>query len=1427
MRSAPEIERWLVAELAAAAGLVEADIDPNSTFASYGLSSTEAVSLAGALEDWTGVVISATAAYDYPTPRLLAAALTALPPGSTTLAPVPAVPNRTSSGTADGAAVIGMGCRFPGGGDGPDRFWEFLSDSAGDGIVTVPAARWDADALYDPDPAAAGKSYVREGGFLDDIAGWDARLFGVSPQEALRIDPQHRLLMEVVWRALEDAGVGRHELRDREVGVFVGLMDSQQYVRLQTEADPRCLEDPYTPMGTAPSVGAGRIAHFFDLHGPTLTVDTACSSSLVACHLALESLARGECNLAVVAAASALVHPDVFLAACRMGMLGRDGRCKTFDRRADGFGIGEGAGCVVLEPVAEAVARRRHIRAVARGSAVNQDGRTNGLTAPNRHAQAQVIRAALKRARVAPEEIAFVETHGSGTELGDAIELQALADVFGDRRERPLMLGAVKTNVGHLLAAAGMVGLLKGVLAVEHQFLTANRNFESANDVLSLCPGLIPAAAPTALTPPAGAPLRAGVSSFGWSGTNAHVVLEQSPPVCAPAPSDGPRVLTLAAPNAQGLISLAADVADLLESGRASLADVAYSLQTGRSSLPHRRAVVAADAAGAVAGCRTAAGGEAPRRAAGVGGQVRPGAAAASYRFAPAFRAAYDQCRAVLQRSGVDVGSLLDSTHPTPSDAESTRAIALCAAYATAGAVLDAGGRLDDLPCMGNIGRLALEAARGGLSLEDSALAVLALDRADDSDCISDLYDIVLDVAAASWEAGADVAWSALCPDEGVLVALPSHPFERTAFWPKAQSTAVGETIPTSRPATRRCYTKTWRQTVVPLGLPDGPVAVLGGSLARAVVRLLSASGVAASLLSDELDYADFADAAVVIDCRAVAAGDDGPGESAVARFTDAMVLLQSLARTATGRGAPRLVVAVAGAFAVVGGDLVDPDAAALVGLARTAGTEYPALRHRLVDVGPADVAESSASAVDLAAEQLVAEAALLEAEVPSGDPVAWRRGRRWVSEVSEVAEACEAGGLHRGLAPSPWRRDGVYLVTGGTRGLGMAMAKHLAQAGVRALALVGRHAIPLSDQGPLLCAVGAGDAPAAAVKDIADLEAVGVQVLPIAADVSNPLEFERAMAMARERFGTLHGVIHCAGIPGRGLLDRKTADQAAMVIATKTAALAPLRRAVEAGELETVVLYSSAVTLLGGLGESDYAAANAVMEAFAESLADTDTKARVLAVAWGPWQHDSWQAAALADSPSLGEKVARYRRQFGLPSAEGTALVDRLLEGPHASVVVLTESAEDARARWSSLHDADGAAPAPDGLRYPRPPLRAIFAPARTPIQQLIARCWAEHLGLEEVGIDDPFFELGGTSLVGVSIVRRLERECGTVLSPSLLFECPTVRELAATIDRLGRSSSDEEGGHRERDRSSRHRQRAAAMEGRRRSVGRDRGLR
>ncbi|MCA0354199.1 MAG: SDR family oxidoreductase [Chloroflexi bacterium] len=501
-------------------------------------------------------------------------------------------------------AVIGIGCRFPGGLVTPDAFWEFLKQGQ-DSIIEVPSDRWDIDAYYDPNPDAPGKMYTRWGSFLTDAPMFDASFFGLSPREALRMDPQHRLLLEVAWQALEDAGQQIDSLAGSQTGVFIGLINNDYPVRQLYADGAECFNDPYFSTGSSSSMAAGRLAYLLDLQGPTMTLDTACSSTLVATHLAVQSLQSKESNLALVGGSNVVILPDSFVSLCKMRMFSSDGRCKTFDAAADGFVIGEGCGFVVLKRLSDAIKDGDQVRAIIRGSAVNEDGRSSSITAPNGLAQQAVIRKALAVAGLKPQQISYVEAHGSGTSLGDPIEMESLRAVLGKGRspDQPLYVGAVKTNIGHLAAGSGVAGLIKTVLSLQHKQIPPHLNFKTLNP--GIPKGGAPFVVPTSLTPwtVADGPRLAGVSSFGWSGTNAHVILEEAPPSEPLSAARPTHVLLLSARTPTALEKATENLLGYLHRNPdCDLADVAHTLQRRRKHFAHRRAVICRDVAEAIAG---------------------------------------------------------------------------------------------------------------------------------------------------------------------------------------------------------------------------------------------------------------------------------------------------------------------------------------------------------------------------------------------------------------------------------------------------------------------------------------------------------------------------------------------------------------------------------------------------------------------------------------------------------------------------------------------------------------------------------------------------------------------------------------------------------------------------------------------------------
>ncbi|WP_031467182.1 type I polyketide synthase [Sciscionella sediminilitoris] len=1449
-------------------------------FTKLGIDSLTAIELRGRINTETGLALPPTMVFDHATPAALAAQLlTELGPAAA--AETGATVTEPGSAGLD-IAVAGLSCRFAGGSDTPEQFWTNLVEGR-DLVREVPPERWRAADYYDPDRTAAGKAYTQQGAFVSELDGWDASFFGLAPQEARRLDPSFRLLMELVWEGIEDAGLTAEELRGSRTGVFAGLIDTMQYSMRQLEADGvGAADDPYFGLGSSLSAAAGRIAHLLDLRGPCLTVDTACSSALSAAHLAVQSLRRGECDIAIVGATSAMINPDVFIQSCKMSMLAADGRTKTFDESADGYVIGEGGGVVVLRRAGE-IGPAGRARAVIRGTATNQDGRSNGLTAPNRAAQHAVIRAALADAGARPDEIGYVEAHGSGTQLGDAIEFTALKEIFAERTAPdPLYVGAVKTNVGHTLAAAGMAGLIKTVLALEHSTLPGNLNLTEPNSVVTPegtvrpVPGVLPFPVNT------DGLRRAGVSSFGWSGTNVHFVLDAAAPAAAPRPGPNWQLLTVSGHCAAGLRANAEALAEHLDAERdLEFADVAFTTQAGRSALPRRRAVVVRDAAEAVTALRGLRDGadteetvSTERRRFGLvlPGTVRPWSQVTDelYGTEPAFRAAIEECAAVLAERA-DADGVVDLLAALAGTAEADeRAVVFAVEYAY-WRLLTAWG-LEPAVLLGRGTGECVAAVAGGLfglaeglelalgtaipAAETPGIPVISArtgkqltaaeatdpghwagsaDRFTDglraaTDYAEILVEAGLGAAGAEtaaqcaprtpvvslladpapgddrrcwltalgrlWELGVRIDWSAGAGPGRQFVRLPSYRFQRTRYWPEVESRGSSWSMSqmsgnetAAEPAPVRdglvTHVPTWRRDNT-RRIPAEPGELLlfaePGPFAEEFISQAREAGHQVTLAG--------ADPSDVDAYRRVlaAAGGEGPlrvvhahGLTASDResgFYSLMWLGQAIGAECSARRVELLTLGRCG-FDVLGADATDPFSPTLAAAGDAIAAEYPLVRAQYADLAETgDLAGQALSELDLLAASPVSTSDTVDGVAVA----AWRGGRRWLRDF-DVVELPEA------TAEQAWKPGGTYLITGGLGVLGLALARRLAPLGVN-LALAGRSTLPPEDSwDDWISAHGVDDRTSSVLLAIRDLRALGAEVLTVRADVSMPGEAKALLAEVRGHFGALDGVVHAAGIAGGGLLQNKTREQAAAVLAPKIDGTLALAEALRAEPVEVLVLYSSTVTLTVGVGETDYSAANAFLDGFAAVENALGTAAeRVVSVAWGPWQLDAWTNSGLSGSAELQDGARRFREEFGIGAEEGTELLTRILASGEPQVTVLPLPLTEvlgALGRMGSVDALVGGAETgvPSGQRYPRPELRTAFLAPRTPVEERVAAAWCECLGLEQVGVHDPFFDLGGTSLIGLVLIGRVAKEFGVDLAPASLFEKPTIAEFVTLL--------------------------------------------
>ncbi|MFE0027285.1 SDR family NAD(P)-dependent oxidoreductase [Amycolatopsis sp. NPDC059021] len=705
------------------------DIDPGREFQQLGFDSLTAIELRNGLNATTGLRLPSTLVFDYPTVSALAehllAELSGLSPRDSVVAGV--------SAHDEPIAIVGMGCRLPGGVSSPDDLWRLL-DEEGDAIGEFPADRgWDLGRLYDPERVRPGTSYVREGGFVHDAGEFDPGFFGVSPKEAAMIDPQQRLLLETSWEALERAGIDPLSLKGSQTGVYAGV----QY-------------HDYVGSNSTGSIVTGRVAYTLGIEGPAVSVDTACSSSLVALHWAAQALRQGECTLALAGGVTVMATPETFVEFSRQGGLAPDGRCKAFSADADGTSWSEGAGVVVLERLSDARRLGHPVLAVLRGSAINQDGASNGLTAPNGPAQQRVIRSALAAANLTPADVDAVEAHGTGTKLGDPIEAQALLATYGRELppERPLWIGSVKSNLGHTQAAAGIAGVIKMVLAMRHGELPKTLHVREASGEVDWSAGNVRLLTERVPWEAAGRPRRAGVSSFGVSGTNAHVILEEPPAAPASVPSgdvadlDTPVPWPLAARGGTALKAQAERMLAFVDEADHELADVGYSLATTRSAFDHRAVVLGRrrpeflrglmamadgeEADGLVEGV-VLAGGKAAFLFSGQGAQ-RAGMGdglAAAY---PVFARAYEQVRAELDRH-LDRPLRTATADPELVDSTEYTQPALFAFEVALFRLVESWGLRPDFLAGHSIGELSAAHVSGVLSLEDAAMLVAARGR--------------------------------------------------------------------------------------------------------------------------------------------------------------------------------------------------------------------------------------------------------------------------------------------------------------------------------------------------------------------------------------------------------------------------------------------------------------------------------------------------------------------------------------------------------------------------------------------------------------------------------------------------------------------------------------------------------------------------
>ena len=779
----PQSKVWLVQRVAKQLNCAEEEIDSLAPLSDLGLESTEMMQIMGEIEDIWSIEIPTSLLYDIRTIEGLADYIdTGECNNDERIDALPAKKRlhirQNAINDEDPVCITGMSARFPGA-DGVKAFWDLLIK--GETISQpVPSERWDSIRLVHTDSSHPGTSYTNKIAPVERMTSFDRKYFGLSYREALFMDPQQRIALQIARQALDDAGVVRDQHEVLNTGVFIGMMALSQYATvLREKLGEDALDDPYFSLGTSASVTAGRISYLLNLQGPSLVVDTACSSSLVALDIAIKNLKKGSCRNALVVGVNAVLHPDSLRQGSKMRMLSPSGRCWTFDAKADGFLLGEGCGAVYLERMSDAVRNGHRIDAVILGSAVNQDGRSNGITAPNRSAQVAVINSALTSAGVDPWEVDYVEAHGTGTVLGDTIEIDALSEAYGINRKSPLYIGAVKTNIGHLAGAAGMAGLIKTVLAMKQGVIPSNRNYETPNPRIhwdSRDFALPLNAVPWDTVSESGRV--AGISSFGWSGTNSHVLLcnvdafvtrmsrggdggktsaltelRDKSPVCR----SGDTVIPLSAATSSSLVDYAKVLATEIENNDDQISAISQTLKAYRESLSHRAVVAGRRADELVQALHELTDADvmdtrASRQRTPYGVFVFPGSGHDNqqsikilYEAHPGFRQAIDQCVEAgrILEPEVDIAAILgirESEKDSPQSTLATHLLAFCAGYASA-KMWEYDGITPDAVIGYSIGELSAAAWAGVFSIEDGVR--LVCERARVLETASDGYMLV------------------------------------------------------------------------------------------------------------------------------------------------------------------------------------------------------------------------------------------------------------------------------------------------------------------------------------------------------------------------------------------------------------------------------------------------------------------------------------------------------------------------------------------------------------------------------------------------------------------------------------------------------------------------------------------------------------
>ncbi|WP_437923085.1 SDR family NAD(P)-dependent oxidoreductase [Sorangium sp. So ce291] len=1322
--------------LAEALAIDARELDMSGNPAEYGLDAQQAVAASSRINQVLGTSVTATEllrceAFDQLVDHLFAslpaprgatgtrAPIVAAPPAPT---PPPALAARPVRGMD--IAVVGMSGRLPGAETVAD-FWRNLCNGH-DAIGEIPPERWPLDGFYDPDPDAAARSYSKWGGFLSGIGDFDPLFFGISPREAELTDPQQRLFLQEAWKALEDAGYSAEALNGRRCCVFVGCKDGDYVSKLDASADPS-----YRLIGNTLSILSARISYFLNLKGPSVPIDTACSSSLVAIHLACQSLISGASELAVAGGVALMTTPISHVMLSKTGMLSPTGRCRTFDDSADGLVPAEGVAAVVLKPLDAALRDRNHIYGVIRGSEANQDGKSNGITAPSTPSQAALEIEVYRKLDVHPETIGYIETHGTGTKLGDPIEIHALTDAFAAFTDKKQFcpVGSVKTNIGHTLAASGVASLIKVLCCLKHRTLVPSLHYDRPSRHIDFDASPFYVNTATRDWSHAGDhPRRAAISSFGMSGTNVHLVVEEAPAEAEiTAPTAAPyTVVPLSAKAPASLHRKVVDLLAWLDAGGSDreLGDIGYTLGVGRTHFPLRLAFVARDTrdlrhqlAAWLARYPTADDAPAPA------GQPDP---------------AFEQLAGHLVKE-------LRDTPPASADAYREKLQALANVYATRHdlewTALYAGQarRLLSLPTYPFNGRRywVNEPLRSGAEHEATLAASPAPTPRPEP----------APAARPSTEAGAEARLPEHADQHAASILYFQPSWEPAAAEPAAEQLRGPVLLfDTDEGVRERLRDRCGPVLLVKPGaefreLGDGSYVIAPDEEAS-YRRLVDACGQRGLLPRHVVHLWPLT--------QAPAAG------SATAPFFQATSLCRALAAHLPAHGGE--VTGILYAYRRRG-DRLDSTHAAMGGLAESLRLDVPHLRLKALGLAPQPL--DSAALTDL----LLAEMA-----APHEGSVRYEGRERQIQRARPWRPSDEA--------KTPLRSQGVYLITGGAGGLGRVFAEHLARRFQARLVLCGRS--PLTSAGEGL---------------LRRLTQLGAEVAYIRADIADREEVFALLGRVEARFGALHGVIHSAGVTADANLRNKGREQMAAVLAPKLLGALHLDDATRHRELDFFALFSSMTAVLGNMGQTDYGYANSFLDHFAawrEAERQGGRRAgKTVSINWPLWREGgmgvSQEMQALLASAfgmtALDSEAGVDAFTRALASAYPQVLV---LAGDEARIhrsLGLAGPTAPAGAPRPAASRATGAtvearAEVPSSAAAAR---TALAERVRALLLQAVSRVLK--LTPEELSYETPLMEYGLESINVIVLANHLNRTYGLALTPARFFEHETLASLGAFL--------------------------------------------